>query len=122
MLDPTKPVQTRDGRKAKILCTDFKGHDATGTRPILAVIEEMYGVEKVISYPLTGRKDKHDQANSEDLVNIPREEVMYGIVWRKTQTFGNMFFTTEVGRDSGFDAALGLVNATPVKVLVKEIE
>lgn len=31
--DPTKPVQTRDGRKARIICTDAKG-----VLPIIALV------------------------------------------------------------------------------------
>jgi hypothetical protein len=50
--DPTEPVQTRDGRKARILCTDFRG---TGVCPILAAVTCSDGTEKALSYFQDGR-------------------------------------------------------------------
>lgn len=66
--DPTKPVQTRDGRKARIVCTDATQSDY----PIVALIDSVFG-----EVPYAFRKDgtrfpKEDLDMTEiDLINIP---------------------------------------------------
>lgn len=118
MLDPTKPVKTRDGHKAKIICTDFKGNDALSAKPILAVIERMYGAQSVVSYPLSG---VHGGPKENDLVNIPIEQVMYGIV--VDSGFGTGIYYSAETRDRSYASTLACnPSARKVKVLVKEIE
>lgn len=64
--DPTKPVQMRDGRKARIICTDFKG-----TNPIVVLIpgfpntdREYTGYRKADgSYPYGVGESPHDLVN-----------------------------------------------------------
>jgi hypothetical protein len=67
--DPTKPVQTRDGSKARILCTDCK--DALGT--IVALVTADDGSESMGQFGDTGRKKHSCSALPGDLVNIPEK-------------------------------------------------
>jgi len=70
--DPTKPVRTRDGRAARILCTDFKNDDG----PIIAAITfALDGKERVFSYHSNGRY--YTYASNSDLVNIPEKHVRW---------------------------------------------
>jgi hypothetical protein len=73
--DPTKPVQTRDGRKARILAADIKN-----VYPILAVIEETSGREVADTFKSDGRILVNGESHS-DLINIPE----------KTTSFVNMY-------------------------------
>lgn len=69
MFDPTKPVQTRDGRKARIICTDRK-HEAY---PIAALVfDEDCGEEDVEFFAADGREYVGDD-NDIDLVNVPEK-------------------------------------------------
>lgn len=72
--DPTKPVQTRDGRKARIVCVDVK----TSSRfpyPILALITNPSGEESTAYFTDEGcaskRFDAEERLDSRDLINIP---------------------------------------------------
>lgn len=67
--DPTKPVQTRDGRKARIICTDAKGE-----YPIVALITYEDGEEEPGMFYSNGAfiSGQHTLP-SRDLVNIPQE-------------------------------------------------
>ena len=64
--DPTKPVQTRDGRKARILCTDIKGWN----KPIVAAISRRDGSEFITNHNLNGQLAATEESLT-DLVNIP---------------------------------------------------
>jgi hypothetical protein len=68
--DPTKPVQTRDGRKARIICTDRK---SIGGYPIVALIHESQSrdFETHGVYTLDGKNyPADDRLNPLDLINI----------------------------------------------------
>lgn len=94
--DPSKPVQTRDGRKARIVCTDQK-HEGGGS--ILALIAREHGdTEDSFSYLPDGRWWANNSDTSLDLINIPEthEVVIYqhefiggGLYWSGTNTHGN---------------------------------
>lgn len=64
--DPTKPVQTRDGRKARILLTNLAGNEY----PIVAVYEDEEGDEYSETYRLDGYCYSSRESDK-DLVNIP---------------------------------------------------
>lgn len=78
--DPSKPVQTRDGRKARIVCTDTdNGRGGT----ILALIDDSDGDgnEHPFHYLDTGMWAVNRQGHDEglDLINIPEtHEVVAG--------------------------------------------
>lgn len=65
--DPAKPIQTRSGRPAEILCTDLKG-DKQG-RTIAARITEEDGCDNIRRYFSTGHSDFFGAPMSFDLVN-----------------------------------------------------
>lgn len=66
--DPTKPVMTRDGRKARILAADVLGED-----PIVAAIELTSDKEIVREFGPSGRYAESKESPL-DLVNIPERK------------------------------------------------
>lgn len=81
--DPSKPVQTRDGRKARILCTD-KVCDTSWSpdvSTIVALVMHEAGVEIVNGYYEDGRRYRNNQSLS-DLVNVPEKKFEYYRMWR----------------------------------------
>ncbi len=65
--DPSKPVQTRDGRKARVLCADLKGD-----YPIGAVVTNPDGKEWLSKWHVCGHLCE-DPQNELDLINTPEE-------------------------------------------------
>lgn len=78
--DPTKPVQTRDGRAARILATDFKGN-----YPIIAAISQE-NREYIDLYETSGKVSFFDGGGS-DLVNIPEVTHKYINVYDPASVF-----------------------------------
>jgi hypothetical protein len=77
--DVTKPVQTRDGRKARIICTDRAFVSANGESwPIIALISNGDGKEHAYYYRNDGGGLVRDAAYS--LVNIPEIKKQYRLV------------------------------------------
>lgn len=73
IFDPEKPVQTRDGRKARIICTD---RVARNEGPVVALVDES-GHEESWFYTKSGRLFGMSEEDDLDLINIPEEhEVM----------------------------------------------
>jgi hypothetical protein len=68
MFDPTKPVQTRDGRKARILATDLDGK-----WPVAAVVEESPGHWLAYSFDEDGLRKDTRRENYNHLINLPAE-------------------------------------------------
>jgi len=66
--DPTKPVQTRDGRKARIICTDKES-----VHTIVALIKKSCGTEYAQTYLRDGLCYLHRESD-EDLINIPERK------------------------------------------------
>jgi len=71
--DPTKPVQTRGGRTARIICTD-----ARGGWPIIALVESSEGREETSRNGEDGAYSNHpDHPQSHhDLVNVPEKRTL----------------------------------------------
>ena len=65
--NPTKKVITRDGRSARIICTDAKGNF-----PIIALVETYNGNETVLRLKENGRF-YNDTENSSDLFFVPEK-------------------------------------------------
>ena len=65
--NPEKPVQTRNGRKARIICDDRKSD-----RPIVALIEQG-DCEAVWNYDETGKIGGGPGEDANDLINIPEK-------------------------------------------------
>ena len=69
--DPTKPVQTFDGRKARIICTD-----KSGDYPIVALVTDTNDSDHIITFTMQGKNIRRLSQNEYDLVNIPeRKEI-----------------------------------------------
>lgn len=66
MIDWTKPVQTRDGRKARVICTDRKAKEHS----IVALIMQSCGREDAYVYSTEGRFTDVDLGM--DLINVPQ--------------------------------------------------
>ena len=73
MLDINKPVQTRDGRKARIIATDRKEDYS-----IVALIDED---ETIISYTKEGHQIVNCE-NKTDLINVPEKRYLYINVYK----------------------------------------
>lgn len=73
--DPTKPVQTRDGRAARILCVDRKSADY----PIVALVSVgASAAESIHRFGADGRAPYHSRGS--DLVNIPQRHERWIVV------------------------------------------
>lgn len=71
-IDFSKPVQTRDGRKARVICTDKKD-----SRSVIALIEgDDGGTESVYVYYTDGRGSLALEYTF-DLINVPEKIVGY---------------------------------------------
>lgn len=85
MFDPTKPVQTVNKQKVRILCQDKIGGD-----PILGLVTYgPHGEELLMSWDVNGKAFSHC-TNSHDLINVPEKRKM--TVWVNTYS------------ESGYDA------------------
>lgn len=72
MFDPSKPVRTRDGRKATIIATDQTVTEGGGSiYPIRARVEHPNDPRKTVewNYLANGRWKSNDMNNHNDLVN-----------------------------------------------------
>jgi len=65
MFDPTKPVKTRDGRKARIICTDRNDKDY----PIVALVDDS-DYEEIKSYSSEGAYLHTMDESASDLINM----------------------------------------------------
>jgi hypothetical protein len=66
--DPTRPAQTRDGRRVEILRTGVKAQN-----PIAAIVTSWDGSEDVVTYTADGHFDLQQGTTCWDLVNLPSE-------------------------------------------------
>lgn len=89
--DPTKPVQTRSGRAARIICADRR--DPEGRTLVACTLDPLAGTEYVGVYLPDGRKNLGEGYADLDLVNIPARG--YLVVWENTNT-GELFTCTTV--------------------------
>lgn len=74
--DPTKPVQTRGGSKARIICTD-----AGGKQPIVALISDDKAHEFPEKYGNDGSFFTIGGHAGHDLINIPERRVLWANVY-----------------------------------------
>lgn len=101
--DPNKPVQTRDGKKVRIVATDLKG----GLGETICALVTCNNGEIPISYYHEGRYlNTHTLTEHQwDLVNIPEEKVSRVLffpaievkgVWVNVTTVGNKVVKLEM--------------------------
>lgn len=74
-LDLSKPVQTRDGRKARIICTDRKGHGHFDSLTIVALVK--YDDAEVVHVYRQDGKSIDEGERSFDLINVPAKHVRW---------------------------------------------
>lgn len=97
--DPTKPVQTRDGRKARIICNGINNPSYN----MAAVVAEHDGAENVSIYGAQGEFYVNVREPSDsDLVNIPEERWVnlyeaQNSIWK----FGGSLFDSKQAADDG---------------------
>mgnify|MGYP000550111845 CR=1 FL=1 len=71
--DPTKPVQTRYGSPARIICTDRKGGP-----PLLALVRGQEREERIFSFYPSGQVYT-THCSGLDLVNVPERESLFAL-------------------------------------------
>lgn len=76
-----KPVCTRDGRKARILCYDFKQNKEY---PILVAVENKDGKECALLYSNDGISEMYKSSNNE-LMLLPKKKEGWVNVYKKEQ-------------------------------------
>ena len=96
-----KPVCTRDGRKARIVCYDRKSENY----PILALVENNSN-EQVVKYTTAGKKK--DQCTSPyDLMMLPEKKEGWINIYKKSNDecyFAHIYDTkalAEIGKNAG---------------------
>ena len=70
-LDLSKPVRTRDGRPARIICTDCRGSEYT----LVALVTYNDGAERPRRFTASGAF--HNECTSLGLVNVPEKRSMW---------------------------------------------
>lgn len=80
------PIQTRDGRPARIICYDKK----CGDYPIVALIyNAIRDCEEIKEYTIDGKYLRHKLRNDEDLVMVPIKREGWVNIYKSA--FGNIF-------------------------------
>ena len=89
--NPTKKVITRDGRSARIICTDAKGNF-----PIIVLVETYSGAETVLRLKENGHF-YNDTENSSDLFFAPVKKEGWINLFKinSTLTIGEVYNTEE---------------------------
>ena len=93
-----KPVCTRDGRKARIICFDRKSET-----PITVLVTEINGIEAVYSYPNNGIWDSPENTNGCDLMMLPEKKEMWINIYNGTTGLvpgGCLYNTEEEAKDA----------------------
>lgn len=75
-LDLNKPVQTRDGRKAKII---YKDHKTSGDHKLICLVTEEDGDEYIGTRKIDG--SYFDKESRHDLINTPEKAIVYRRVY-----------------------------------------
>lgn len=92
--DTTKPVRTRDGRKARILCTDSNNNDY----PIVALVTESNGEEESDEYTAQGHyystAGLNIAASPADLINVPTHKTMFLNVYKGSPPYSEEVWGT----------------------------
>lgn len=86
-IDFTKPIQTRDGRKVRILCTDRRG----GLYPVVGMVMDDRGIETTHCWTLSGALVVGESGFPNDLVNVPppKKKVMVEVRLYRAMRIGS---------------------------------
>ena len=110
-----KPVCTRDGKKARILCYDLKGAEY----PIVAAIKTRDRfAESVLSYDKNGRFE-HNTENNNDLMMLPEKKegwvnVMEGTAG-KVYVGNNIYKTEDEAKEGASRFTSKLIASVPIE-------
>lgn len=116
--DPTKPIQTRAGRAARIICADRRDPDGRTIVACFTLDVSPLGPEYVGVYLPDGRKNVGAGYSDLDLVNIP--ERGYIVVWETRD--GKLFVCCDVFRTiEARDAYIREIRARPNPLTVHSI-
>lgn len=100
MLDLTKPVQTRDGKPARVICTDFKTPYSDST--LVALILYPDGYEELVTFFHDGT---HARNQGLSLVNVPEKRyVAITTNGYTTHGYSDKSTALEIARESGYQA------------------
>lgn len=108
-LDLNKPVQTRDGRKARIICTDKKGTKFS----IVALWEMVEGKEIINVYTENGKARSNEVDSPDDLINVPEER---WVNLYKSCCGGRYFSTEEAATAHGKKSGLDFIKSIKVEL------
>ena len=89
-----KPVCTRGGRKARMLCFDFKNDDY----PLVAAVEEHEGKEVTLMYTNKGFFYKSENKDNLDLMMLPERKEGWVNVYKE-----RIYSTKEEAIDATYD-------------------
>jgi hypothetical protein len=108
-LDLTKPVQTRDGRPARIVCTDRKRENY----PVLALVTNSTGFEEVTSHCADGKFYESGKISHHDLVNVPPKVVseLYRNVY-PNNSIGAYYSTLSAAKREASPDVIGQIKRT----------
>ncbi len=114
-LNLDKPVQTRDGRPARILATDRL---TPGIFKLIALITTSTGIEQCEAYTVEGKFYDDDLEESRDLVNVPEVKVFYANAYKHSGipyvNLGTKLYSTE--DEARSDASISGAYIGPARV------
>jgi hypothetical protein len=116
--DPMRPVQTRKGKPARILCADLRG----GHYPVVAAVSNADGNEYVETFTAEGRRDDCDTSdkNGCDLINVPQRLTFWTNLYRNAEGthswVGGGFATQEDARTCAQHVVTQAVYVGPILI------
>lgn len=109
-----KPVCTRDGRKARILCYDLKG----AKYPIVAAIETQdYIAESISAYDKNGRFVPDKENNNDLMVLLEKKEGWINIYTNSgsVETGINIYETEEIAKSSASNSSINYLDTIKIE-------
>ena len=105
MVDWTRPVQTRDGRKARVLCTN-----KVGGQPVVVLVE-VCSEETIQTVNIDGSFHNNEGARSNyDIMNIPEKRTLEGWFNIKPETnYTGLFYIDKEDAERAAGATGGIV-------------
>lgn len=85
MINWNNPVQTKEGKRVRILCTDRKGD-----QPIIGIITDENGTEWIGSWGMDGKYYTGGSPSGRDLVNVPLGKYRVALF----NTHPNVYYTS----------------------------
>lgn len=112
--DPTRPVQTRDSRRARIICTDMKGQG-----PIVALVTNENGGEIAYLFTAHGRfisGGYYHGPDGLDLINIPAR--IHQEAWANVYFHGAVLHSTRKEADEVTEAPAAMRRLACIPIII----